>query len=165
MPPIMRLFDVVEKVVKNLMLLLLAGMVVLISMQVGFRYILNRPLAWTEEVARHLLIWAALLGTALAYRRRGHLGMDVLVLQLSKTWQRRIEGIVHLLSAAFFGVLFFNGIPLVERTMHQLSSAIRIPMGYIYASVPAGSALVVLFAIEKLVRLYAGPDVPDAPNG
>ena len=152
MQAIVRAFDLLEKTIKVLMAVLIAGMVVLIAMQVCFRYVLNEPLAWTEEVARHLMIWSALLGAAVAYRRKGHLGMDILVMQLPQRWHQRVEVILQVLSIGFFGILVVHGIPLVERTMRQLSSAIRIPMGYIYASIPVGSALILLFAIEKLIR-------------
>lgn len=157
-------FDVMEKVVKILVAILIGGMVMLICLQVGFRYILNQPLTWTEEVARHLMIWAALLGAAVAYRRKGHLGMDVIVVQFNKRWQGIVEEFVHLVSVGFFGLLVFNGIPLVEKTMHQFSSAIRIPMGYIYASIPVGSALILLFAVEKLIGFYKKKEVPEAPR-
>jgi TRAP-type C4-dicarboxylate transport system permease small subunit len=100
------------------------------------------------------MIWSALLGAAVAYRRKGHLGMDILVMHLPHHWQRAVEVTLQVLSIGFFGVLVIHGIPLVERTMRQLSSAIRIPMGYIYAAIPIGSALILLFAIEKLVRAW-----------
>lgn len=145
-------FDFLEKTIKVLMAALIAGMVVLIATQVCFRYVLNEPLAWTEEVARHLMIWSALLGAAVAYRRKGHLGMDILVMHLPRQWRRAVEVILQVLSIGFFGILVVHGIPLVERTMRQFSSAIRIPMGYIYAAIPVGSALILLFAIERLVR-------------
>jgi TRAP-type C4-dicarboxylate transport system permease small subunit len=154
MRAIVRAFDLLEKTIKILMAALIAGMVVLIATQVCFRYVLNEPLAWTEEVARHLMIWSALLGAAVAYRRKGHLGMDILVMHLPHHWQRAVEVTLQVLSIGFFGVLVIHGIPLVERTMRQLSSAIRIPMGYIYAAIPIGSALILLFAIEKLVRAW-----------
>jgi len=153
MQAIVRAFDLLEKAVKILMAGLIAGMVVLIAAQVCFRYVLNEPLAWTEEVARHLMIWSALLGAAVAYRRKGHLGMDIFVMQLPRHWQRVAEIILQILSIGFFGILVIHGIPLVERTMRQFSSAIRIPMGYIYAAIPVGSALILLFAIEKLIRV------------
>ena len=155
MSALVRLCDVVEKSIKVIMAALIAGMVVLIAAQVGFRYVLNEPLAWTEEVARHLMIWAGLLGAAVAYRHKGHLGMDILVMHLSKPWRRGVEMIVQALSIGFFGILVIHGIPLVERTMRQFSSAIRIPMGYIYASIPVGSALILLFAMEGIVRVWS----------
>jgi len=154
MNALIRTCDVVERAVKILMAVLIAAMVVLIGSQVGFRYGLNEPLAWTEEVARHLMIWSALFGAAVAYRHKGHLGMDVLVLLLSKPWRRIVELILQALSIGFFGILVLHGIPLVERTMRQFSSAIRIPMGYIYASIPVGAALILLFALERMVRVW-----------
>ena len=153
MQAIVRAFDFLEGAIKILMAGLIAGMVVLIAMQVCFRYVLNQPLAWTEEVARHLMVWSALLGAAVAYRRKGHLGMDILVMHLPLHWRRAVEVILQVLSIGFFGILVIHGIPLVERTMRQFSSAIRIPMGYIYMSIPVGSALILLFAIERLIRI------------
>ncbi|MFB3816569.1 MAG: TRAP transporter small permease [Candidatus Methylomirabilales bacterium] len=153
MPSVWRAFDLLETASRVVMALMIAGMVVLIAMQVTFRYALNQPLAWTEEVARHLMVWSALIGAAIAYRHRGHLGMDVLVMRLRPRGRAAVDAVLQLLSIGFFGLLVIHGVPLVERTMHQLSSAIRIPMGYIYASVPVGSALIVLFALERLLQL------------
>lgn len=165
MSALVRLCDVVEKSIKVLMAALIAAMVVLIGSQVGFRYVLNEPLAWTEEVARHLMIWAGLLGAAVAYRHKGHLGMDILVMHLSKPWRRGVEMILQVLSIGFFGILVIHGIFLVERTMRQFSSAIRIPMGYIYASIPAGAALILLFAMERIVRVWSDQeDTSDATS-
>lgn len=164
MQAIVRAFDLLEALIKIVMAGLIAGMVTLIATQVCFRYVLNEPLAWTEEVARHLMIWSALLGAAVAYRRKGHLGMDILVMHLPPRWQRWVEVVLQVLSIGFFGILVVHGIPLAERTMHQFSSAIRIPMGYIYASIPAGSALILLFAIEKLIRIREHqPSLDGAP--
>jgi len=157
-----RTCDVVESAIKILMAVLIVSMVVLIGSQVGFRYALNEPLAWTEEVARHLMIWSALLGAAVAYRHKGHLGVDILVMHLRKPWRRMVEMILQMLSIGFFGILVVHGIPLVDRTMRQFSSAIRIPMGYIYASIPVGAALILLFAVERIVRVWS--DQEDASD-
>ncbi len=164
MQAIVRAFDLLEAAIKIVMAGLIAGMVVLIATQVCFRYVLNEPLAWTEEVARHLMIWSALLGAAVAYRRKGHLGMDILVMHFPALWQRRVEIVLQALSIGFFGILVVHGIPLVERTMRQFSSAIRIPMGYIYASIPVGSAFILLFAVERLIRIREHqPSLDGAP--
>lgn len=161
MGKVTRTFDILEKGIKILMAIMIGGMVALISLQVGFRYLLNQPLTWSEEVARHLMIWSALLGAAVAYRRKGHLGMDVIVMLFSPQRKRIVEGIVHLLSIGFFGLILLNGIPLVQKTMSQLSSAILIPMGYIYAALPVGSAFLLLFALEKLLGFYQREETPE----
>ena len=141
-----------EKLVRSVMILLLGGMVVLIFAQVLFRYLLNHPLAWTEELSRHFMIWAALLGAAVAYRKKAHLGVDVLVLQFGSRLQEAVAWFVHLMAILFSGFLVYFGIAIVRKTMNQLSSALTIPMGYIYASIPVGAAIILLFAVEKLLE-------------
>ena len=54
---------------------LLAAMVVVILLQVTFRYALNLSLAWTEEVGRYLFVWICLFGASLAYRYGQHSGL------------------------------------------------------------------------------------------
>lgn len=135
------------------MMTMIFGMVVLIFNQVVFRYLFNRPLAWTEELSRHLMIWAAFLGAAVAYRKKAHIGVDVLVKKFSKPWQRRVEGFVHLACLGFASFIVLYGSSVVKKTMNQLSSALSIPMGYIYASIPVGAALIGIFAVEKLFHL------------
>jgi len=76
-----------------------------------------------------------------------------------------VEMILQVLAIGFFGILVIHGIPLVEHTMRQFSSAIRIPMGYIYASIPAGAALILLFAMERIVRVWSDQeDTSDATS-
>ncbi|MGB0188486.1 MAG: TRAP transporter small permease, partial [Aequoribacter sp.] len=54
---------------------LMAGMVTAVCWQVISRYALNDPAAWTEEMARFLLMWIGLLGACYAYREGQHLGV------------------------------------------------------------------------------------------
>lgn len=63
--------------------LLLSAMVVLIGAQVVARYLIGSTLPWTEEVARHLMIWMLFIGIAPAYRRGAHLGVDFMPDRLS----------------------------------------------------------------------------------
>ena len=67
-----------DKMVKLLMTSCLAMMVIVVTWQVISRYALGDPSAWTEEVARMLLIWVGLLGGVYAYREKAHLGLDLL---------------------------------------------------------------------------------------
>ena len=48
-------------------------------------------------------------------------------------------------------MLLYFGFFIVQKTMPQLSSALNIPMGYIYASIPTGFLFIGFFAIEKIV--------------
>jgi TRAP-type transport system small permease protein len=147
MPGLFNLFEAAAKVTMKALIL---GMVLLIFGQVIFRYLLNQPLAWTEELSRHFMVWAAFLGAAVAYRRKAHMGVDILVARLPIPYRRAIQRLVHIATAGFAVFLVYQGGLVVGKTMQQLSSALTIPMGYVYASVPAGGALMAIFALEKL---------------
>lgn len=43
------------------------------------RYFLKRPLYWSEEVATGLFVWTVFIGSAYAYRKHAHLGVDILI--------------------------------------------------------------------------------------
>jgi TRAP-type transport system small permease protein len=63
----------------------MAAMVVIILLQVFFRYVLGSALAWPEEAARFLMLWAAGLMVATAFRRGGFVSIDMLVRLLPRT--------------------------------------------------------------------------------
>lgn len=58
--------------VEYIIAILAAILSVVVLLQVVFRYALNNPLHWTEEMARFLLIWIVLLGAAIGIKRKSH---------------------------------------------------------------------------------------------
>ena len=61
---------------------LFAALVVDVLWGVVARYVPGIiPSDWTEELGIYLLAWVSLLGSALTYRERGHLGLDYFVTQ------------------------------------------------------------------------------------
>jgi len=153
------LFDLLEQLCVVLMVIPLVAMIVFIFAQVVSRYCFNSPFSWTEELSRHLMIWAAFLGAAVAYRKNAHLGVDLLIDSLSAGSKRAVLILVHI-GIAFFSVfLIATGCQVVSKTMQQLSSALGIPMGYIYLSIPVGAAVILIFSFEKLYGLAKGRDI------
>ena len=92
---------ILDRLVRTLMVTCMALMVVVVTWQVVSRYALGDPSAWTEEVARMLLIWLGLLGGVYAYRERAHLGLDLLRQKLGPTGQRRLDVITDVCCGLF----------------------------------------------------------------
>src|SRR6476620_6206119 len=59
-------------------LLVLAEVVVLL-MGVTSRYLLHRPLVWSDELASILFLWLAMLGSIIAFQRGEHMRMTAIV--------------------------------------------------------------------------------------
>jgi TRAP-type C4-dicarboxylate transport system permease small subunit len=112
-----------------------------------FRYVFAQPLQWSEELARYLFIWLSILGATLALHRKGHFGLDFFHKMLSSRSQRTLKIPVFLLMGIVVFVIFFHGIILVQKTTLQESPAMGVSMGWAYASLPVGGALMAIHLI------------------
>jgi TRAP-type C4-dicarboxylate transport system permease small subunit len=122
------------------------------------RFVLGEPSAWTEELAIFLLIWVALLGSAVGFSRQKHLGVDYFVNQLHPDARRLIAIVVQGLVAAFAAsAMVWGGYVLVSETLQagQLTPALGIRMGLVYLAVPISGLFIVLFAVEQILELMA----------
>jgi TRAP-type C4-dicarboxylate transport system permease small subunit len=130
---------------------------------VATRYLLGSQATWSEELARLLLVWVSLLGAALAYAERSHLGVDALLIALDP-FARRIAVLTsHLLVLLFaIGVMVYGGSVLFADRYQagQMLSAIPILKAWVYLSVPVSGVLITIFAIDALATSWTGE--PDA---
>lgn len=84
---------------------------------------------------------------------RAHIGVDIVVNMMPERI-RRITGIlVHVGISVFSGFLIYATIPLMKITRRQLSSALQIPMHYIYFSVLLFGLLCILFSAYEIWRV------------
>jgi len=110
--------------------------------------------SWTEELARFLLVWISLLGAALAFERRAHLGVDFLVGKFHPDARLLLRLLSHLLVLTFaILVLVKGGWTLVESTLSsgQVTPALGLKKWAVYAVVPLSGVFVILFTIQNLL--------------
>lgn len=122
--------------------------------QVFTRWALNDPSAWTEELARYLLIWIGLIGAGYAAGKRLHLAIDLLPSALSGRRRRILAGVIDgltLLFAVFAMVI--GGIRLMSLTllMDQTSAALGIRLGYVYLAIPLSGAVIALYSAMSIM--------------
>ncbi len=133
------------------------ALVVDVTWQVFSRFILKNPSGWTEELATFLLIWAGLLGAALAYRRKAHLGIDYFVGKLSEKGRVWAEAIVCVIVAGFSAsVLLWGGVELVAETlqMGQTAPATGLMLGHVYIAVPLAGFFLTIYSGEFLLASF-----------
>lgn len=119
---------------------------------VGSRYIFGTQAAWSEELARLLMVWLALLGASLACREDQHLGLDVVV----RSWPEPVQRLGRLFSycaiMAFAGVVMtWGGWQLVCQRFDsgQILPALGIAKAWFYLVLPISGILITSFAIES----------------
>ncbi|MBU2914336.1 MULTISPECIES: TRAP transporter small permease [Reichenbachiella] len=136
--------------------LLLGLMVLNVLWQVASRFLLNDPSAFTDELARYLLIWVGLLGAAYATGKRMHVSIDLITRKLNEKQQAvhfRLIRFIILCFAIF--VLILGGTRLVYITfiLGQTSSAMQVSLGYIYLALPLSGLLICYYTICDLLNI------------
>jgi tripartite ATP-independent transporter DctM subunit len=147
-----RIEDFVVAIVRAAVVALLVGIVFAISWQVLTRYVPGLPVPrWTEEVSLILMVWLAMVGSALAVRTGEHLAMDILHRQVDPRLRVPLVRLVWLLAAAFGAYLVWYGWELSMRTMMQTFSATKWPIGWMYLGIPVGGVLMLFFSAKNIL--------------
>ena len=139
------------------------GLVLVTFFQVVNRFVLQWPIAWTEEVARYLSIWVILLGAARGVRESTHIQVDLLVARLPACVRAVIDTMTNLLIAAFLIVVIWQAIEILDIIGRRQSPTLRISMYYVYVAGPVASALMLYYIIVRIVRIWKTPQEP--PGG
>ncbi|MEJ2723315.1 MAG: TRAP transporter small permease [Deltaproteobacteria bacterium] len=134
------------------LILLLAVMAVVVFLQVLFRYLIHLPLFWTEEFARYCLVWASLLGSAVAVKRGEHIAVTFFLGQLPMRWGRIVILAAQSAVIVILFVMLWGGAKLVVVTSTQISPALRIPMAIPYLALPIGSTVMLVHVISSILK-------------
>jgi TRAP-type C4-dicarboxylate transport system permease small subunit len=154
-----KLFTYLDKALATALIGVMICILLSVSWQVVSRYLLKDPSSVTEELARFLLIWVGMLGAVYAYRTNSHLGLNIVLDKMSDKPKKITLVFIQLLVIGFSGlVLVFGGSELVELTLElkQISAALSINMGVVYAVLPISGCLLILYSIANLIDLYHG---------
>lgn len=92
---------------ENVLALLMGVMFVCFIAQVAFRYLLNLPLGWTEEVCVLTWLWGILWGAAFVLRDEDDIRFDLLIEHVGAGARR----VLAVLGAAGAGALLLAALP------------------------------------------------------
>ncbi|HEY0798257.1 MAG TPA: TRAP transporter small permease, partial [Candidatus Baltobacteraceae bacterium] len=130
----MRKLDRLVALFENtLAFVLVVGVLLVVTMEIVFRYFLHSPLSWSEELAQYVLVWMSFLGLAIAQRDNAHIAMQIFPkindapLGRWSAW----AGMVLL-----FVLLGYGGLRLAIVNGGELSFAMSMPFWVVYMSLP-----------------------------
>ena len=150
-------------------------MVVVILIQVFFRYALNSALPWPEETSRFLMLWSTGLMAPTAFRRGGFVAIDMVVRLLPRAVATALSvvlmGVTILVLWVALGIGWsevtglggrFETDSLWVPASLDFSAWMKVPKSWMMASLLVGVALLLLVAVELALRnIYAlirGPE-------
>lgn len=147
-----KFLDALEKVEKALLVISLSVMTVVIIYQVVLRYVFSASNAWSEELARYLMIFAVMVASAIALRKNSHLQIDIII-NLFKPRVRALFTIVStMIGLVFLGYLFVYSLSLIKLGMKNTSAGLGFMMAIPYGCIPLGIVLMVLASFEVILK-------------
>lgn len=150
----MTLRKYLDRFLAGFVTLLMGILVINVLWQVASRYLIGHPSSFTDELAGFLLIWVGLLGATYITGKKEHLAIDLLHHKLSPERKKRMNMVINILIALFaLSVLVVGGINLVFITLHlnQLSSALQVPVGYVYIVLPVSGIFIIYYTLYDIV--------------
>lgn len=133
--------------------------VILVNLNVIFRYFLKAPITWSEEVVTSLFVWTVFIGAAYAYRMHAHLGVDILVNMIPEKPRAVISKIIAVIE---FAVLIMLTVISAQYAYHLvfsrtgeiepvLTDLLRVPKVYTGIAVPIGFGLSAVYSLYFLL--------------
>lgn len=151
--------DKLLRVLYNICGVLLMLMVGVIFIQVIARYIFQNSLSWSEEVGRYLFVWISFLGAALGIPVGVHVSLDILTKRFPPSMQK-VFFIISRITMLFFSVVLFRAsLLMLELGKKQISTALKIPMRYVYLVLPISAIIMIYYVIRDVadcIKLKGG---------
>ena len=142
--------------VEGLCIVLLTVISIDLLLGVFSRYVLERTFVWYDEVARACFIWLVFLGAAAAVKRGAHFGLHTVVDAMPPHLKRAALLLTPLTVIVFSAVLVVQGWSLTQHGSTQTTAVMAMPVSWIYAAMPVGGALMILYSLPVAWRTWRG---------
>lgn len=120
-------------------------------LQIFYRYVLNHPLSWTQEIAEILYVWIVCVGAATIVKEREHVTFSLVYVSV-KPKLRRIFAIAGTGLVTLVMLITLPGnLDYILFTFRQKTPTLRLPMSVVFS---AFGVFMVLIIINGVIRLY-----------
>lgn len=132
----------------------LAGIILLVGINVILRYIFSKPIAWTEEVTLMLFVWLIFVGMSTAMKNKTHIGVDYFVNKLPRPL-KIIADFIRILSIyiVLFYVFIILGVKFMGNVSGKVTPILTISYQYINIAVIVGAVFTIIrFTTQIIIR-------------
>lgn len=159
--------EITGKVVDFVAVVLLIFIFILGIAQVFWRWVLNNPIVWSEEMIRLTYVWICYLGWVIAERADSHIRITIITSRLSKSVQKWQQVFCHVLCIIMCALMVIYGVQLIKVGMKR--TAVSFPLNYavVYIMGPLCNFIMIFYEIAALIEcLVIGPrDYSDKDGG
>jgi len=129
------------------------------------RYALNNSAAWTEEIARYLLIGCVFVGASIGVARNNHIQVDFFYRYMPRGMARAMSLLVDVIRIAFFGAMVLLTWQMMQKMDSYRMTIVDLPMNIVYGVCLFGFAAMTLRSLWVLrVHWQRGYSVLERPE-
>ncbi|MCX8998335.1 TRAP transporter small permease [Rhizobiaceae bacterium BDR2-2] len=139
-----------------LLVVMMAGMALMVFVNVVMRYGMNSGIAISEEMSRYFFIWVTFIGAVLAYREHLHLGVETLVAKFGRTGRLVLMALSNLIVLGCSGIFFWGTWVQLPINTSMVATVSGLSMGWVYGIGLFTGGGIFLIALERLVRQATG---------
>lgn len=116
------------------------------------RYVLGDSAAWTEEIARYLLIVVCFVGASIGVRKNTHIHVEFLYRYMPAPLARVMATAVDVIRVAFLAYAVWLTVELIPKISYMKMTVVDFPLYYMYGLVAFGFAMMTFRAIQVSIR-------------
>ena len=149
----MRFRTQIDHILGRTLVLIMSVMVINVLWQVFTRYVTGDPSAFTDELARYLMIWIGVLGAAYVSGKNMHVAIDILPSRANPKTRKKLKILVTVLVILFVFFAFVIGgsrLVYISYILGQQSPALQIPLAVVYFILPISGLLIMYYKIADL---------------
>ncbi|MEI4770055.1 TRAP transporter small permease [Psychrobacillus sp. FJAT-51614] len=135
-----------------LVVILVAVLLTVTTIEVFFRNVLNSSIHWSEELSRFTLVWTTFIGASVVYKKGELIALNAFT-KLNEKKRKIIFYITQVITIFFTILLIYFSIhaTLSPSTMNQFSPGLNISMAIPYLSIPLGLFIMLIHEIAFLL--------------
>lgn len=119
------------------------------------RYVLNNSAAWTEEIARYLLIATVFTGATIGVVRNNHIQVDFFYKFMPRAMSRALSTLVDVLRVGFFAsAAVLTVMMMLKLGSNSRMTMVDLPMNWIYGICLLGFAAMALRSAQVAIFHY-----------
>lgn len=147
-----RVLGALDALARGVAMALATAIILILAVQIVFRYVFNSSIVWSEEVATWCLVWLVFIGAAAIMHRWEHVQITILIRRLPLGIRPGVIIFAKLATCVAVGLVAYYGLQWVLGPAHIRSQTSGISTRWIKLAVPIASGLMTLFALRAALE-------------
>ncbi len=128
------------------------ALLVLIGIEVFFRYVVGSALSWPEEVAGIVFVWFTLVGVSILVGENAHISFSFLDKYFPRLVSLSIKVMAHAIVILYGVIMVVYGYRYMVLFRYEVSPAAGINLMWLNSAIPFNGVLVAFYSLVNVIE-------------